>query len=81
MPKTVNPIWNYDASFVIETFQSQTLKIEAFDHDNSSSDDFLGIKEVQLSTLVDHKTFSDWLTLDEVKHGELLLKSRWKGAW
>ena len=78
--KTVNPVWNYESKFVIEDSHGQELKIEVFDYDNSSSDDFLGLKVIDLGALISKQSSDEWITLEDVKHGQIHLKSKWREA-
>ncbi len=49
MPKCLSPKFpSYLASFEVEDPFRQSLKVELFDFDSSSSDDFLGSAEVDL---------------------------------
>jgi len=81
--KTVNPVWNYQTSFLMENPEGQSMKIEVFDWDSSSADDFLGVTEVSLdnivSTLDDHKV-DRWIPLSDVKHGDIHLVCEWRPA-
>lgn len=79
VPKTVNPTWDYSAEFIMEDYHGQDIKIDVYDHDNSSSDDFLGRASVALSSIV-NTNFDEWITLEDVKHGDLRMACEWYDA-
>ena len=78
--KTVNPTWNYSTSFVMEDPIGQTLDIEVYDFDALSADDFLGKTSVAFSDVIQIRNFDDWITLSEVKHGDIHVCCDWKVA-
>ncbi len=81
VPKTINPKFDYSTSFEIEDPFGQEVKVELYDYDNSSSDDFLGSKILDLSLLVQrHGGFEEWVTLDGVSRGQVRLGAGWKEA-
>ena len=77
--KTVDPVWNYTTSFLMEDPNGQNLKIEVFDFDAGSTDDFLGVTSIPLSSVLDN-SMDRWVTLNDVKHGDVYLKCNWKEA-
>ena len=42
-----------------------------------SEDDFMGQVDVSVNSLVESRTFQQWLRLENTKHGEILLSSQW----
>jgi Ca2+-dependent lipid-binding protein len=80
VPKTVNPTWDYSTTFVMEDPVGQKLDIEVYDFDAGSSDDFLGKTSVAISDVIQKVNFDDWITLSEVKHGDIHVCCDWKVA-
>ena len=80
VPKTVNPTWDYSTTFVMEDPAGQKLDIEVYDFDAGSSDDFLGKTSLPISDIIQKVNFDDWITLSEVKHGDIHVCSDWKVA-
>ena len=74
---TVNPEWNYQAGFAVEEPSGHSLSLEVYDYDAGSEDDFMGQVEVSVKSLVESGSWQQWLTLEEAKHGEVLLASQW----
>ena len=57
------------------------MKIEVYDWDAGSGDDFLGVTNVDVTDLVaSPDTMSKWIALSEAKHGEIHLVTQWKEA-
>jgi len=79
-PKTVDPIWNYSTSFLMENPTGQNLKIEVYDFDSGSSGDFLGVTSVSLPSVLEKGEVEKWVSLGEVKHGDIHLACQWKPA-
>jgi hypothetical protein len=77
---TVTPTWNYTVRFIMEDTQGQEVKIEVFDWDSASGDDFLGKTGMMMDRLVAEKDTDDWMKLEEVKKGEVHVVSNWKEA-
>ena len=48
--KTLSPIWNEKFTFK-ELKDEENLKIEVFDHDFGSKDDFMGSYQIQISNI------------------------------
>jgi Ca2+-dependent lipid-binding protein len=70
--KTLNPVWNETLAFEVSNPKSE-LKIEVWDYDYASSDDFIASISIPLSTLIDHTTVKKWYDLGE-KKGKLSLE-------
>ena len=67
------------------------MKIEVFDWDSSSADDFLGVTSLALSDIISRSDQTEsnddqpvaidrWIKLSDAKHGEIHLVSKWKPA-
>ena len=82
VPKTVNPTWDYSTSFVMEDPAGQNMDIEVYDFDAGSADDFLGKTSLALSKLIEDEknTFDEWISLSDVKHGDIRVTCDWKAA-
>jgi len=79
--KSINPSFQeYDAQFELEDSFGQELKVELYDFDNSSSDDFLGSATCDLALALRPGGFESWLPLDGVKRGEVRVAATWKEA-
>ena len=78
--KTVNPIWDYTTTFVMEDPEGQQMNIEVYDFDAGSADDFLGKTSISLSDVLQQKTCDNWITLSDVKHGDIHLCCKWNPA-
>ena len=74
---TVNPEWNYRALFAVEEPSGHSLSLEVFDYDAGSEDDFMGEVEVSVRSLVESGSWQQWLTLEETKHGDVLVSTQW----
>ena len=74
---TVNPEWNYQAMFAVEEPSGHSLSLEVFDYDAGTEDDFMGQVEVSVRSLVESGNWQQWLSLEEAKHGEVLVASQW----
>ena len=74
---TVNPDWNYQALFAVEEPSGHSLSLEVFDYDAGTEDDFMGQVEVSVKSLVESGTWQQWLSLEEAKHGDVLVGSQW----
>ena len=74
---TVNPEWFYTSQFAVEEPSGHSLNLEVFDYDAGSEDDFLGRVDVSVNSLVESETFQKWITLEDIKHGEVLLATKW----
>ena len=77
LANTVNPEWNYQALFAVEEPSGHSLSLEVFDYDAGSEDDFMGQVEVSVRSLVESGSWQQWLSLEEAKHGEVLVASQW----
>ena len=75
--RDVNPQWNYQCNFALEEPYGHILNLKVMDFDNNFEDDFMGEVDVEVETLVDEEETEHWVTLEDVKHGEVLLRSQW----
>lgn len=75
---SVNPVWNYAADFPIEEASGLDIKIEVFDFDNGSEDDFLGRTSIPVTSIMDADSFDRWITLDDAKHGDIKVRGIWR---
>jgi len=73
----VNPVWNYVAEFPIEQPEGLSLDLEVFDFDAGSEDDFMGRSSVNIENIVETGSYEQWLTLEDAKHGSVLVKGSW----
>jgi len=73
----VNPVWNYVAEFPIEESAGLALNLEVFDFDAGSEDDFMGRSSINIENIVETGSYEQWLTLDDAKHGSVLVKGVW----
>jgi len=73
----VNPVWNYVAEFPIEEPSGLSLNLEVFDFDSGSEDDFMGRSSINIETFVETGSSEHWLTLEDTKHGSVLVKGAW----
>ena len=80
VPKTVNPTWDYSTAFIMEDPAGQEMGIDVYDFDAGSADDFLGKTSVSLADILQNNIFDDWITLSDVKHGDVHLYCDWKIA-
>lgn len=77
--KTVNPEWNYAIPYILlEDYVGQSVLFEVYDHDKANGDDFLGRTSISMETIVEKGPyFERWLTLEDIKHGEIFVKFDW----
>ena len=80
VPKTVNPIWNYSATFAVEQPDRHIIHIGVYDFDKASADDFLGKAMLPLVDIIQNKTFDNWISLSDIDHGEIHVNCDWKTA-
>eukprot|EP00090_Calanus_glacialis_P001213 TRINITY_DN10844_c0_g1_i1.p1 TRINITY_DN10844_c0_g1~~TRINITY_DN10844_c0_g1_i1.p1 ORF type:complete len:634 (-),score=188.89 TRINITY_DN10844_c0_g1_i1:498-2399(-) len=73
----VNPVWNYVAEFPIEEPSGLALNLEVFDFDSGSDDDFMGRSSINIESFVETGSYEHWLTLEDTKHGSVLVKGVW----
>eukprot|EP00092_Neocalanus_flemingeri_P079322 GFUD01098807.1.p1 GENE.GFUD01098807.1~~GFUD01098807.1.p1 ORF type:complete len:632 (+),score=144.85 GFUD01098807.1:357-2252(+) len=73
----VNPVWNYVAEFPIEEPAGLTLNLEVYDYDAGTEDDFMGRTSIDIENIVETGSYEQWLTLDDTKHGSVLVKGAW----
>ncbi len=79
--KSLNPHFDYETTFEVEEPVGQDVKVELYDYDSSSSDDFLGSKRLDLSLLSSRQTVLDqWVSLEGVKSGEVHLQTEWRAC-
>ena len=78
--KTLDPTWNYTTSFVMEDPSGQEMGIEVYDFDKGSSDDSLGSTSISLSDVTQHKSYDKWISLNDVKSGEVHVCCDWNVA-
>jgi len=74
---TVNPEWNYTAAFPVEEVAGLHLKLEVFDYDAGSEDDFLGRTSLPVQSVVQEDISNRWVRLDDAKHGEVEMTVKW----
>ena len=58
----------------------QDMGIEVYDFDAGSADDFLGKTAVSLSEVTQNANYDKWITLSDVKHGDIHVCCDWKAA-
>ena len=81
VPKTVNPTWDYTTTFIMEDpVDGQDMGIEVYDFDAGSADDFLGTTSISLSDVTQNSAYDKWITLSDVKHGDIHLCCDWRAA-
>jgi hypothetical protein len=69
--KTKNPSWNESFKVTIGTLETNyLLKIEVWDWDRGSKDDFIGNVEYEVSELFDKELKDVWLPIKGAKHNE-----------
>jgi len=73
----VNPVWNYVAEFPLEEPSGLELDLEVFDFDTGSEDDFMGRSSLNIENIVEAGSYEQWLTLEDTKHGSVLVKGSW----
>ena len=56
------------------------MRIEVFDYDSSSSDDFLGRTCILMDRLISSRDSDDWIKLEGVKKGDIRVATKWKAA-
>jgi len=64
---TLNPEWYESFIFPVRRGEGAILRLEVFDKDQSSADDFLGSVEVPLEALLGGRPLDTWLILDLAK--------------
>ncbi|CAH1966610.1 unnamed protein product [Acanthoscelides obtectus] len=72
----VNPKWDSWAEFVVLDYNGQELQMTIWDEDQTV-DEFLGRASVEISALKLAGQSDMWLTLEEVKHGKVHIRSTW----
>ena len=81
VPKTVNPTWDYTTTFIMEDpADGQDMGIEVYDFDAGSADDFLGKTFISLTDITQNANYDKWITLSDVKHGDIHVCCDWKTA-
>ena len=75
--KTVNPKWDYVATFLMEEWHGHELLVEIYDHDKADSDDFMGRVAIKMESAIEQK-LPQWLDLSDVKHGKIKMDVRWQ---
>ena len=78
--KTVNPSWDYTTDFVMEDPSGQRMDIEVYDYDTGSADDSLGTTSLSLSDVIQKKFYDSWITLNDVKSGDIHVCCGWNIA-
>jgi Ca2+-dependent lipid-binding protein len=80
--KSVNPTWDYRATFMMEDWTGQNLMVEVYDHDKADADDFMGRATIELKLLISgkHQHADHWITLSDVKHGDIHMQYDWTEA-
>ena len=71
----VNPEWGYECLFPIEEPSGHKLVLKVYDYDAGSEDDFMGEVSLEVEGLMEDQ--EQWVTLQNVKHGDILIRSRW----
>ena len=71
----VNPEWGYECLFPIEEPSGHKLVLKVYDYDAGSEDDFMGEVSLEVESLMEDQ--EQWVTLQNVKHGDILIRSRW----
>ena len=71
----VNPEWGYECLFPIEEPSGHKLVLKIYDYDAGSEDDFMGEVSLEVEGLMEDQ--EQWVTLQNVKHGDILIRSRW----
>ena len=71
----VNPEWGYECLFPIEEPSGHKLVLKIYDYDAGSEDDFMGEVSLEVVGLLEDQ--EQWVTLQNVKHGDILIRSRW----
>lgn len=73
--RNLNPVWNEVFGFKIEENNANAvLSMIVFDFDNFTPDDFIGSSEIDLSQLERGKLYDLWVSLDNVKTGQVHLQ-------
>jgi hypothetical protein len=73
--RNVNPVWNEIFGFRIkEEDKNANLSLIVFDFDNFTPDDFIGSAEINLSEIKRGELIDFWVTLENVKSGEIHLQ-------
>ena len=72
-----NPEWNYCTEFILEEPSGHKLELRVFDYDAGSEDDFMGEISLDVECLMEAGDQEQWLTLQNTKHGEILVRSHW----
>lgn len=65
---TLSPVWNETLQLCVESLDD-VLKIEMFDYDRLTHDDFMGRTELALATAKDGTNRVHTLDLQDTKHG------------
>ncbi|XP_038208671.1 extended synaptotagmin-2-A isoform X2 [Zerene cesonia] len=73
----VNPRWDYWCEARVMQSLGQALEIEVFDKDDSNNDDKLGRCSLDISQVVRAGRLDTWQTLQQAKHGKVLLRLSW----
>ncbi|CAH1098442.1 unnamed protein product [Psylliodes chrysocephalus] len=76
IPADINPKWDYWCEFVILESTGQELVISVWDED-PTDDEFLGRVAVDVATLIKSGLSDMWLMLEDVKHGDIHLRTSW----
>ncbi|KAL2650490.1 hypothetical protein R1flu_018618 [Riccia fluitans] len=70
--KTLQPTWHETFQFPVERWDlPNKLQLQVRDKDRFSTDDHLGHKEIECKVFNDGQRHDMWVTLDEVKTGQL----------
>ncbi|XP_045505602.1 extended synaptotagmin-2-A isoform X1 [Colias croceus] len=76
----VNPRWDYWCEAIISSRKSQVLQCELWDWDPGmgiQNDDYLGRCSLDISQVVRAGRLDTWQTLQQAKHGKVLLRLSW----
>ena len=72
-----NPEWNYNCNFPLEEPSGHKLVLKVYDYDVNSEDDFMGEASIDVEGLIDAVENEQWISLQEVKHGDVLIRTKW----
>jgi len=68
--KNLDPKWDQTFNFHFENVKDR-LRLEVFDHDVFSKDDYMGFVELSLEEIEEGSTEDKWLKLQDVETGEI----------
>lgn len=74
---TLTPKWNKRFEVIMESSKDEGINFEVMDKDERGTDDELGSAFLGVDDLPDRGTIDQWLTLENVKTGQLHVKAMW----